>query len=79
VWSSSLLSKLLKIRLMVNVTRAEGRSSAEGTPKHRAFMDAMQQSSCHIIATMRTKIEYAEGTNNGRKTYQAVEKVVPKY
>ena len=39
------------------------------TPLHQAFIDAMLQSSCHIIATMRTKVEYVEGEKNGKKTY----------
>lgn len=44
----------------------------EGTPKHRAFIDAMLQSSLHIVATMRTKAAYVEGERNGKKTIEKV-------
>lgn len=35
----------------------------EGTRRHRAFIDAMLQSSAHIIATMRTKAAYVQEKN----------------
>lgn len=41
------------------------------TPQHNALVDAILQSPCHIIATMRTKTEYnmvEETSANGRKT-----------
>ncbi len=38
------------------------------TPKHNALVEAMLQSSCHIIATMRSKIEYIQTVGNGGKT-----------
>lgn len=39
------------------------------TPKHNAFVDAMLQSSCHIIATMRSKQEYVvEENERGKKS-----------
>ena len=34
------------------------------TPKHNALVEAMLQSSCHIIATMRSKTEYVLEKNN---------------
>lgn len=39
----------------------------ETTPRHRAFIDAMLQSSAHIIATGRSKTETAQTEDNGRK------------
>lgn len=39
------------------------------TPLHQKFIDAMLQSTCHIIVTMRSKTEYVEGEKNGKKTY----------
>jgi len=36
------------------------------TPKHNALVEAMLKSSCHIIATMRSKTEYAQITENGK-------------
>jgi hypothetical protein len=56
-------------------SRFKGNSYAawnEGTPKHRAFIDAMLQSNLHIIATMRTKAAYVEGERNGKKTIEKV-------
>jgi hypothetical protein len=44
----------------------------EGTPKHRAFIDAILQSNLHIIATMRAKAAYVEGERNGKKTIEKV-------
>jgi len=44
----------------------------EGTPRHRAFIDAMLQSNLHIIATMRTKAAYVEGERNGKRTIEKV-------
>lgn len=37
------------------------------TPRHRAFIDAMLQSSAHIIATGRSKTETAQTEEGGRK------------
>ena len=38
------------------------------TPIHRRMVDAMLQSKCHVIATMRSKTEYAMETNaNGKQ------------
>jgi hypothetical protein len=40
----------------------------EVTPQHNALVDAMLQSKCHIIATMRTKQEYVlEENERGKK------------
>jgi len=38
------------------------------TPQHNELVDAMIQSSCHIIATMRSKMEYTQSEENGKKT-----------
>lgn len=39
------------------------------TPKHNALVEAMLQSSCHIIATMRSKTEYViEKNDKGKDT-----------
>lgn len=37
------------------------------TPRHRAFIDAMLQSSAHVIATGRSKTETAQTEEGGRK------------
>ncbi len=52
-------------------TKYKGNSWAawrECTPKHNALVEAMLKSSCHIIATMRSKTEYAQVTENGKTT-----------
>jgi len=36
------------------------------TPKHNQLVEAMLQSPCHIIATMRSKMEYTQVTENGK-------------
>lgn len=43
------------------------------TPEHRKLVDAMLQSKCHVIATMRSKMDYlqVEG-ENGRKVIKKV-------
>lgn len=38
---------------------------SETTPRHRAFVDAILQSPCHIIATMRSKTDTVQG--DGKK------------
>lgn len=40
----------------------------EVTPIHRRLIEAMTRSSCHVIATMRSKTEYAMETNENGKT-----------
>jgi hypothetical protein len=37
------------------------------TPEHNALVDAMLQSRCHVIATMRAKTEYVQIEENGKK------------
>lgn len=38
------------------------------TPQHNALVNSMLQSKCHIIATMRSKVEYAmQDGDNGKK------------
>lgn len=41
---------------------------ADVTPEHRALIDAMLQSKCHIIATMRSKMEYVQEKDANGKT-----------
>ena len=36
------------------------------TPKHNQLVEAMLQSPCHIIATMRSKMEYTQVSENGK-------------
>ncbi|MGE0289095.1 MAG: ATP-binding protein [Bradyrhizobium sp.] len=38
------------------------------TPQHNALVDAILQSPCHVIVTMRTKMEYALETDGNGKT-----------
>lgn len=46
---------------------------AKGTPEYRKLIDAIYGCQAHVIATMRTKIEWAEGLNErGKKTYVRV-------
>jgi hypothetical protein len=40
----------------------------EVTPMHNALVNAMLQSKCHIIATMRAKTEYVQEKNDNGKT-----------
>lgn len=49
----------------------------EVTPRHRAFIDAILQSKCHIITTVRRKQEYAlvEGTNKQGRSVATPQKV----
>lgn len=42
------------------------------TPMHNQLVDAMLASRCHIIATMRTKMEYVQQTTNGKTTIEKV-------
>lgn len=42
------------------------------TPQHNALVDAMLNSTAHVIATMRTKTQYAEEERNGKKTYTKI-------
>lgn len=48
---------------------------SETTPRHRAFVDAILQANCHVIATMRSKTETVQGEDKkvrkvGMKTEQ---------
>lgn len=45
---------------------------AEVTPRHRAFIDAILLSNCHVLTTVRSKVDY-QMTTDGNKT--KVEKV----
>lgn len=40
----------------------------EVTPKHNALVNAILQSKCHVIATMRAKTEYVQEKNDNGKT-----------
>lgn len=42
------------------------------TPMHNALVDAMLASRCHIIATMRQKMEYIQTTTNGKTVIEKV-------
>ena len=71
-WSGSggcleLVDQIAKARFRGNTWSAW----SEVTPRHRKFVDAMLQSKCHIIATMRSKTETVQTENEkGRKTVQ---------
>jgi hypothetical protein len=50
-------------------TKYKGNSWAawrDVTPRHNALVEAMLKSSCHVIATLRSKTEYAQITENGK-------------
>lgn len=65
---------ILEIVDAVSRSKYRGNSYAawnEGTPRHQKFIDAMLASSCHIIATMRSKAVYVETEkNNGKKAIE---------
>ena len=42
------------------------------TPLHNAFVQKIQQSPCHIIATIRSKQDYLMQTQNGKTTVEKV-------
>lgn len=42
------------------------------TPKHNALVEAILQSKCHIIGTMRSKMDYVQQANNGRTEIKKV-------
>lgn len=42
------------------------------TPKHNALVEAIVGSRAHVIATMRTKMEYVQETNNGKTEIKRV-------
>lgn len=42
------------------------------TPIHQKFIDAILQSRCHIITTVRSKTDYMQVDDNGRKSIQKV-------
>lgn len=42
------------------------------TPRHQAFIDAILQSKCHVITTIRTKTEYIISERNGKSVPQKV-------
>lgn len=42
------------------------------TPRHQSFIDAILQSSCHVITTIRTKTEYVISERNGKQVPQKV-------
>jgi len=42
------------------------------TPQHNELVEAMLQSTSHIIATMRSKMEYSQSEENGKKTVKKI-------
>lgn len=38
------------------------------SPRHQAFIDAILQSNCHIVTTVRSKIDYSLDTNSNGRT-----------
>ena len=44
----------------------------EVTPLHQKFIDAILQSNCHIITTVRSKTDYLQMEEQGRKSIQKV-------
>ena len=64
------------LELIDQIARAKFRGNtwsawSELTPRHRKFVDAMLQSKCHIIATMRSKTETVQTENDkGKKVIQ---------
>jgi len=42
------------------------------TPKHNALVEAMLQSPCHIIATMRSKTEYVQESEGGKSKVKKI-------
>lgn len=64
------------LELVDQIARAKFRGNtwsawSELTPRHRKFVDAMLQSKCHIIATMRSKTETVQTENDkGKKVIQ---------
>jgi|ERR1700744_284864 len=60
------------LELQEEIAKAKYRGNSwsawnEMTPRHRAFLDAIQQSPLHVIATMRSKTETAQTEEGGRK------------
>lgn len=45
---------------------------AQITPRHQAFIEAILQSNCHIITTVRTKTDYVLTERNGKQVPQKV-------
>jgi hypothetical protein len=62
------------LALVDEIARARYRGNSwsawnDVTPRHRALLDAILQSTCHVIVTLRSKTETAQQEgNNGRKT-----------
>lgn len=44
----------------------------EVTPRHQKFIDAVLQSNCHIITTVRSKTDYLQVEHEGKKSIQKV-------
>lgn len=44
----------------------------EFTPKHNALVEAMLKSKCHVIATLRSKTDYVQVTENGKTVIKKV-------
>lgn len=55
--------------------KARGNSYAgwkEGTPVWRALLDSLIFAPCHVVVTMRSKMEYIQQERDGRKTIEKV-------
>lgn len=68
-WSGS--GGMLEINEEVARARFRGNTWSawsDTTPRHRAFLDTMLQSSMHIICTVRSKTETAQTENAGKKS-----------
>lgn len=68
-WSGS--GGMLEINEEIARARYRGNTWSawsDTTPRHRAFLDAMLQSSMHIICTGRSKTETAQTENAGKKS-----------
>ncbi|WP_245580839.1 AAA family ATPase [Daejeonella oryzae] len=50
---------------------------AKVTPRHNAFIQAIMQSSCHVICTVRTKQDYILVEKNGKQVPEGWVKVYP--
>lgn len=55
-----------------NMTGNSFTNWAKLTPRHNAFIQAMLQSPCHIIATIRTKQDYVLTEKNGKQVPEKV-------
>ena len=65
----------LEINDMLTRTKYKNNSYAAWnavTPRHRKFVDKMLASKCHIIATIRSKTDFVQEEQNGKKVVKKV-------